>query len=1580
MVDWPDAEVDPLILWLEIALNAVLPALVVSVTLLTAAGGSKSRFGNIISDEDVGEERSGVAAVDFTPLPEPTRTLKSWTYAAYGAVELVAHVLILVNHVQAHRGVVAAAVNVVVWIYGTVAPIVTPTRGPPYPLFALYLVALVEAVITITVLALTSTFRTGIPDVLYPVHVAVCLAGVATCLTTRLVPEKAFAAADASHEPAALDDGATLGQWLTASWFQPLLDRARRGNLEDSDVMQIAADSKTRLLTRKFLPFLPHQKLLTRLLKANAGDLVVFVLTTIIDGTLLCVQPILLRHILAAIEAPASQHDPDVVVSQQPLSASAGRYGYSFPPNMVSAYLYTLISFGLLVLRAHVGVIHQVVERRWVVRARSMALGAVYAKALVRIDTTGVIDTKGKKDGITDGKADIGKLISHVSGDTQSLRTLPIVLRCAFETPINIIISGLFLYDILGYSAFVGYLFFVVVMPLTGRITTAMIAQYRVVAKFRDARNRAINEALQSIKFIKFSAWETRWIGRIMKRREDELSQFFKFQMIQVAFQMIWEVVPVVVGCINLSWYTAVAGHQLTLSTAFPALLALAQLTSELNSLPAGFSFYSMLVAAMERIDDFLQEDEVPTWMSSLKHDPRKFGDAFDTRLGAANATFQWHATSQKEADKNYTPKAQAPIAPWYNLIPRMWFQKAMTPNAPIDVLVPEEDEDQRFMLRNINVLFPRGKLSVITGPTGSGKSSLLAALLGEMDCVSGHVLLPKTGHLVDVETGLHEGVSFCAQQPWLQSKSIRENILFGSPVEEERYNAVVDACALLPDLKQLDNGDATQIGDKGIVLSGGQKARVALARAVYARTKTVLLDDVLSAVDTHTQAFLVERCFFGPLMANRTVVLVTHHFISIADRAGWIIRIDNGSIVTQGPPDELLKSGELSKIAREEKTEEAEAAVETKQKGATESAKVATEEGKSRLIEAETKESGSVRLNVYGAYLKAASYWVVALFLASLLIQHAGALAEKVWVNIWTSSYDKHDGWRGPFGFRSASVSVIPYVLVYTGLELASLTANILANIPSVLSSIRASRTLFYQLLDSVFRSPTRFFDKTPTGRVLSRFTKDIDSADTGVMHTLRNAAFSAISLVISAALMLYGVPIFIVPLVLLAWLHIRVARGYITASRDLVRLESTMRSPYVTLFIELLHGLMTIRAFNGETQFMESMYKLVDRFQWAVYSVGVSQVWLRYRFDMLGAATFVLSAISTLYLGVAPGLVAIILVQIQSVLSNMYFGVTNYVQMENAMNAVERIQEYIALPSEPPRHLASLPASWPLLGEGITFKDLVLRYAPDLDPVLRGVSFHIKAGEKVGVVGRTGSGKSTLAMSLFRFVEPDSGQIIVDGRDITTVGVQDLRQHLTLIPQDAVLYSGTIRDNLDPFNEHTDAECIHALRMAQLPVDSGDAPLAIPGTSSSPASGTLTPAPILVTLESQVSDSGANWSAGQRQLIAMARALIRNSGIIVLDESTASVDFETDKKIQNIIREQLKGSTLLTIAHRLNTIIDYDRIMVLDQGKIVEFDTPSTLIAQTGGVFRGMCEKSGQFAELKRAANDKVLILSRS
>ncbi|CAE6421059.1 unnamed protein product [Rhizoctonia solani] len=1632
-------------------------------------------------DADIPTERSSLLPNSSVPItrPDPWRQV---TFAVLALLETAGWAAVVVNRARHSDGLLAlvtAITALVSWVYAALRPSIWPSRTPYYDLFTIYFshflaacVALYEASTSTTGSIGFSAGRVG--QVLNSLVTFVGLVIIVNMpLTIAGEPE---INEDGLHPP--LEDNCTLWQWMTFTWVSPIISLGASRPLEEKDVWQLSKSMRTRVLMRKFLQ-IQRPSLLRRILLANAMDLFLDASLTVISTLMNFSAPFFLNLILRSVREDLSASTNSASFSTVSIAENLRFYAAVsldsiFLPTLIrtsggsgevsvnttgsprtlqrsDAYFFAIAAFVCQLIKSQSDLQHLYFSRRASVRVKGELVASVYEKALKRKDVTGAVQKNQEKDVKGKGKAakpdapqdsssaDVGKIVSLIAADSERVSRFVSMGPFIYDAPLSIIIACTMLYNLMGWTAFVGYLAMLIALPINAIIVRQTASFQRSVSAMRDRRMRAMNEAIQSIKFIKFSAWESRWINRVLDARSEELKWLRKLKVSIFFLGMMWDVVPIMISAISFSCFTLVAKRELTVDIAFPCITVFGMLSQSMTVLPMIANWYVMCTVALKRIEKYLAEEEVPEYVSSLMRSSRPPHEPVDTRIGCASATFRWPAAPTNDANKKDNSGLFVKIgSAWGALtgfIGRVFvlLRLRKSPEETPQEDQPEEEPEKPFELKDINIVFPEGVISLVSGPTGSGKSSLLAALLGEMDCVKGEVYLPKEPTRLNEKTGFPTTISYCAQQPWLEHKSIKDNILFGSPYDKERYEATLSCCALLPDLAIFEDGDETEIGEKGVSLSGGQKARVALARAVYARTQVVLMDDVLSAVDSHTAELIVKRCFLGPLMKHRTVILVTHHVDLVLPAVSWVVKLSEGQVEAQGTVAQLRESGELSAIREGQKeielTEEvvADDSSQGQLGGPKDPSKTAR-----KLVDEEKKSTGSVKLVVYQTYLSSASYWLFGLLILCMLMDELSKLVEKFWIKRWGESYSTQatpahmaSGWLD-WDLPPASRNVVPYLLIYIGIDAWVSFINIISQIPSIMSTLRASRQLYEKMLRSVMRSPSRFFDKTPSGRILNRFSKDVDTIDGGLQDFMIRVISQTIALSVAVGTIVYAVPFFIVPAFVIAYIHLWFARGYINASRDLRRIEANTRSPIVSSFSELVVGIVTVRAFGSEKSFLNSMYKRLDRTQAATHYYWMCNRWLLFRFDSLGALSVLIATAGSLVGGASAGLAGIVIVQAQAYVRGLYWGLRFWTELEQSLNSVERVQEYLDLPSEPPAIIESSrpPAAWPSATKGtLVFEDLELKYSPELEPVLRGVSFETKPAERIGIVGRTGSGKSTLALSLFRFVDPAAGKIILDGIDITTIGLEDLRSRLTLIPQDAVLFTGTIRENLDPFNEYTDAECIEALQRVHLrTTDSPERSVAtsravsikdgvttpmitgivqpedatheldqkavtVPEQEASAGdSVTLAPASAapstpgagsgrtVFTLETKVSEGGNNFSQGQRQLLSMARALLRKSSVIIMDESTASVDFETDAKIQTTIREEFNQSILLTIAHRLRTIIDNDRILVLNAGRVVEFDSPANLLKKPDGIFHEMCKKSGDYDELLQMAEAKA------
>lgn len=721
----------------------------------------------------------------------------------------------------------------------------------------------------------------------------------------------------------------------------------------------------------------------------------------------------------------------------------------------------------------------------------------------------------------------------------------------------------------------------------------------------------------------------------------------------------------------------------------------------------------------------------------------------------------------------------------------------------------------------------------------------------------------------------------------------------------------------------------------------------LAIARAVYSQADIVLLDDCLSAVDAHTAKHLYEHCIRGEYMKGRTVILVTHYVGLCLQSADYVVVLKDGQVAAAGSPEEVVQTGVLGEdiVVVDDEEKDGESIAVSKVPTVV---KPAAAQENAKLVQEEKRAEGSVSWDVYRTYIQASGgylFWVAVA--ATFCLTQGSILAQDYWIKVWA------DGGKGSNQYYLGMYILIGFVaLALTTLRLLVLFSG----------SLLASRRLHERLLERVLHARVRFFDVTPLGRIINRFSSDLETVDQALAPSLSGLLYSFIAASCVVLLIVSVIPAFLIPGFVIAMLFWAVGSYYLSTSRDLKRLNSVSRSPIYVQFHETVSGVTTIRAFGCQKRFMEENYVKIDNNNRSFIWMWATNRWLHCRVDILGAFVgFCTGFVLLLYRSsIAPGLAGLALSYSLTFTRYILWTVRQYAMYEMNCNSVERIQEYLDVEQEPHAHIpATCPRpSWPETGS-LRVENLVMQYAPENPPVLRGISFETRPYEKIGIVGRTGSGKSTLALSLFRFMEATSGKIVLDGVDISEIGLEDLRSRLTIIPQDPVLFSGTLRSNLDPFGQYSDADMYAALKRAHL--------IGQEDNENGNDDGKM------ITLGSPVAENGSNWSQGQRQLIALARALVKKTSLVVLDEATSSVDFDTDHKIQQTIRNEFSNSSLLCIAHRIRTVIDYDRILVLDHGKIVEFDTPYALLNRQQGIFRQMCERTGEFDELYELARPK-------
>lgn len=1216
------------------------------------------------------------------------------------------------------------------------------------------------------------------------------------------------------------------------------------------------------------------------------------------------------------------------------------------------------------------------------VRLRTQLNTVLFGKTLVRKDAASSFSTADRSTNgemAKDSEDDFSskaQIMTLMTTDVDRVSDFSWHMFSLVDSPIEIVIGTIFLYSLLGVSCFVGLAVTCLFLPLNHYGGKVVVRAQESLMKTRDERVALMNEILGAIRMLKFMAWERSFERKVLSVREKELKYQKLSYMIEVLFNALWDGSPIFVTIVAFWHFAVVRGQTLTPSIAFTSILVFNEMKFALNALPETFINMLQSFVSLRRIEKYMNGAEVtPVPLLSVQ-----------TRaIAFQNATITW--PQDRVQSGSATPSA------------------ASTPR-------------HKFMLLDLALSFPEGKLSLVCGKLGSGKTLLLLALLGEADVLAGQVVCPRSPpdalaqfaeQVATPEEWIVEGVcAYVPQSAWLRNASIKDNILFNLPYDEERYQKTLEACALVSDLLILEDGDASEIGERGVNLSGGQKARVSLARAVYSRASILFLDDVLSAVDAHTAHHLYYQCLMGDLMRGRTIILVSHHVQLCMSGASYVVALDNGHVVFQGDRDAFQASDVVGTLVHsgnddaEEKdkgtiqateavmtdvrshaasvligeevgnTDLGEAAVavtptvETEPSSEASSTAFTSEEASKadkakdrkaprKLVEEERRAVGHIKRDIWETYIKALGgwkYWSV--FVVALVLGALSPILENWWLKTWSGADPVEAEQNGP----------VFYITIYATVTLVGLFLNVFRFYVLYTGSINASTVLYKRLLEAILFANIRFHDTVSRGRLLNRFGKDFEGIDSKTADNFGRSVFygfAALTTVVTVSVV-GGIP-FICAGVFLGYMYYSVAKVYGQTARDMRRLDSVTRSPLYSIYGETIAGVTILRAFGASSMFLRDMIRCVDTNANPYYWMWGVNRWLSTRFNLLSCALIGLTGfVAVLSPSISAALAGFALTFASNVTHNLLFLVRRFVGLEQSMVALERVKEYSELKREPAEFIEPRPNSnWPEKGH-IKCEDLVIRYAPDLPDVLHHIDFEIMPGEKVGILGRTGSGKSTLALSFFRFVEATEGRIVIDDIDISKIGLTDLRGKLTIIPQDPTILSGTLRSTLDVFNEYTDAEIFEALRRVHL-IPSEDNPEETPDTIN---------ANIFRNLDSAVSEGGENFSTGEKQLLCMARAILKRSRVLVMDEATASVDYATDELISKTIRQEFATSTILTIAHRLRTVIDYDRVMILDTGRVVEFNRPATLLADPNSNFYRLCKATGkkEFSVLKKMA----------
>lgn len=1554
----------------------------------------------------------------------PAQTLVVLIEEASICVLIAINIVALITQTCVQRGRIAAIVGLLTWVYVLVLVTLrlflgnTKWRVPHLwnHTTTIYGFQWLFALVLFRSVLIHATSRLALILGVVEFSVITLLFGIA--LTTRKGNKTVLMEWEDNIEPSR-EPLASLLSLATFAWVDPILWQGYKEPLEIDRVWNLIPRDKAANVLANYRQAKKTASLALHLAKYFKGMLILQCLYAVLSGFLAFAPTLLLRAILRYVETPTVA-----------------------PKNVL--WLCVILLPVTDMLRSIIDNQALWIGRKICIRIRAIIIGEIYAKALRRKAASGGHSSLGKTDDETpntalqrlkkflglgkkskkeeqadknktsrtskesDEQANLGTIINLMSVDSFKISECTSYLHFLLASaPTMLCVSIALLWQVMGLSAIPGLIVMALLLPVNIFLARGFSYTQKKIMAATDKRIHTTNEILQNIRIIKYFAWEERFRAIVNEKRRAELKALRNRYIVWALAVAIWNTVPILITFFSFLMYTKVEGKPLYPSVAFTAISLFLLLRIPLDQLGDMLAHVQEAKVSVDRVEEFLMEEETEKYQQL---GPDNVDEEGHKVIGFRDATFIWGSKDAVAADGSVA-----------------------------------------FRLLDINVDFKIGKLNIIAGPTGSGKTSMLMALLGEMTLMKGKVYLPGGHSREDVRpdpaTGLADTCAYVAQTAWLVNADIKENILFAAPFDEKRYKDVLVACALERDLEILDNGDQTLVGENGITLSGGQKQRISLARAVYSNSQHLLLDDCLSAVDSHTAKWIFNTCINGPLMKGRTCILVTHNTTLCAPSSEHVVLLDNGRVAAQGPPQEVIESGKLGEDIR------AKSLSSSKQPSRVPSrvpSSVGEESGDTLIDDGgadnangkasakkapakqdamqEDKATGAVKWSVMKLYLSAMGrWWFWATAVVVFTTQQLSLVASNIWIKEWANQYiseteqvstmqlsfasqisgsatvtstyfgsiaryakDATSTIFGPTPDYSTmdipEVNVDYYLAILALIGITSAVLALIRDLWLFFGSLTASWKLHNRLMKAVTRAKFKFFDVTPLGQLMNRFSKDLEAVDQEVAGVAIGVMTCAMGIIITIILIAAITPSFLIAAVFITALFVFVALFYLRASRDLKRLESVNRSPLFQQFGETLSGMTTIRAYGEERRFIrDNLARINKQARPFIFLWGANR-WLALRTDLIGDLVAFFAGVSVIInLGkVDPGSAGLSLSYAIGFSENILWLIRLYAMNEQNMNSVERVKEYLDVEQEAPAISQNNrpPKNWPAHGS-VEFIGYSTRYRKELDPVLKDVTFKIQPRQKVGIVGRTGAGKSSLTLAIFRALEAESGKILIDDVDISMIGLQDLRQAITIVPQDPTLFTGTIRSNLDPFELYTDEEVFAALRKVHLigPSELEEAQASI-GTGEEVVTGTSTPTAtnknIFLDLSSPVADSGTNLSQGQRQLLCLARAMLKNPKVLVMDEATASIDYNTDSKIQKTIQEL--DTTIITIAHRLATIADYDRVLVLDHGAVVEYDHPHELLKKTDGTFRAMCEMSGDLQSLEKAAKkaweDKRLV----
>ncbi|XP_042609674.1 ATP-binding cassette sub-family C member 8-like isoform X1 [Cyprinus carpio] len=1239
----------------------------------------------------------------------------------------------------------------------------------------------------------------------------------------------------------------------------------------------------------------------------------------------------------------------------QPPVKHLGIYFISSQEFLANAYVLAVLLFSALLLQ------------------RTFLQASYYVAIETGINLRGAIQTKIFNkimrlctSNMSMGGMTVGQICNLVAIDTNQLMWFFFLCPNLFAMPVQIIVGIILLYYLLGISALIGATVITLLAPVQYFVATKLSDAQKSTLEYSSERLKKTNELLRGIKLLKLYAWEHIFCSSVEETRGKELTSLQTFALYTSISIFMNTAIPIAAVLVTFVAHVHLSDDgDLSPAVAFASLSLFHILVTPLFLLSSVVRSTVKALVSVQKLSEFFSCDEIGD-----EQEPRA------TVLPNSSNHNKYQALPLKVVNR------KRPIRDDWN---SFTFQSEQE-DEPLAVL--DEDicikitngyfswTDGTPTLSNVNIKIPFGQLTMIVGQVGCGKSSLLLAALGEMQKISGTVIWNRLHTLDDegnesptdaaAEWDIRKrgAVAYASQKPWLLNTTLAENITFEMPLIKQRYRAVIEACSLEPDIDILPQGDQTEIGERGIILSGGQRQRIGVARALYQTTNVVFLDDPFSALDIHLSDHLMQEGILKLLREEkRTVVLVTHK-LQYLPHADWIIAMKDGSIQTEGTLKDIqMSQPELFKqwktlMHRQDKEFEKETVDENmtvlerknlrRAMYSREALKTEVEE-EEQSVESDEEDNLSrvMRLRATipwrscGTYLSSAGLLLLLLLLLSQLLKHSLLVAIDYWLAHWTSKVitAKIDAAAHNCSLvQDVGFSHSSYLLVFSLLCFLGIVLCLATSVAVEWTGLRVAKELHHNLLNNIILAPMRLFETTPLASILNRFSSDTNTIDQHIPATLECLSRSTLLCVSALGVISYVTPVFLIIVIPLAITCYFIQKYFRVASKDLQQLEDSTQLPLLSHFSETVEGLTTIRAFRYEPRFRQRLLEFTDANNMASLFLTAANRWLEVRMEYIGACIVLIAAVASitnsLYNHLSTGLVGLGLTYALMVSNYLNWMVRNLADMEVQLGAVKKIKAL--LKTEPENYegllsVSQVPEGWPQRGE-IQIQNLSVRYDSTLKPVLKHVNAHISPGQKVGICGRTGSGKSSFSLAFFRMVDTFEGRIIIDDIDIAKLPLQTLRSRFSIILQDPFLFSGTIRFNLDPEMKATDSMLWEALEIAQLK----------PVVKTLPGG-----------LDAIIAEGGENFSQGQRQLFCLARAFVRKSSILIMDEATASIDMATESILQKVVMTAFADRTVVTIAHRVHTILNADLVIVMKRGVILEFEKPEVLLNQEDSVF---------------------------